>query len=1371
MRSDTLGVESASSNCSINNLIGTCPEVKMTLGGKEVNCLLDSGSQISTITETFYNTYLKMMSELHDSSKWLKITAANNLPVPYIGYISTEVELCGKKIEDVGILVVKDSGRKVETPGVVGCNILQKLQEKFSHREFQEYPELQMVFSSMHTAKQQEMFATESTRALKQKPLGYVKLAETVTVPPFTAMTVKGTARNMQQRCAVLVEQTNTVSLPEGMMVSPCYTELKNGSTSLQIRNYTGMPVTLQRRGRIAEMHAAEVCQPEADLRIRYEKEENNTWKLCLGKSTAEYEHLSLIDIEDVELSTGEKSDLWKLLKKHRNVFSRNDDDLGYTDIIKHRIFTTDEIPVKQHDRRIPPQLQPEVREELQKWLDSGVIVESTSPYASQIVVVKKKGGNIRICCDFRPLNKKTIKDAFPLPNITESLESLGGAKFFSSLDLTQGYMQVALDERDQHKTAFRALGSLYEFTRLPFGLCNSPASFERLMTKVFGDLHMQSLVVFLDDALVHANSVAEMLDRLDVVFTRLRQVNLKLKPTKCHLFKRKLVYLGHTISERGIGTDPSKVTAVADWPLPRTRRDLRSFISLASYYRRFVPNFASIAASLTDLLSEDKKAKHNKDSIESFWSEDCNKAFLTLKKKLSSTDVLAYPDFTLPFELETDASASGLGAVLTQRQGPEKKKRVIAYASRRLRRYERNMERYSSMKLELLALKWAITEKFRDYLYGQKFIVYTDNRTLAHLNSSKAAATELHWLTDLSSFDFEVRFKPGFLNTVADALSRHPVQNEEILWDSNSMEQTTEIPEEVRDEIFIRAMEVDVEDSETCTSMPGYTDDQLQSLQREDTILLRVIEVVNSKKKPSSVQLKKEDPQVRRILKHWNQLYMKDGVLYRRVQLNHEEVNQLLLPKKLIPEVLRLAHDTAGHQGRERTSALVAARCYWATMLKDIRSYCENCERCWIAKMGPRIVPKMCHLIATRPLHILAVDFTFLEKSSSGMENVLVLTDVFTKYTLAFPARDQKAQTVAKILVQEWILKFGVPDRLHSDCGRSFENQLIQELCTFYDITKTRTTAFHPQGNSQCERFNKTMHDLLRTLTPEQKKCWPKFLPSLCFAYNATPHASTSYSPFYLMFGVHPRLPIDILLNQMQEDPHNIDSWVEHHKSQMEQAHRLALDNIERKASKRKEKHDEKAGDFDIPVGTRVLLRHRVLGRNKIQDCWNPLPYTVVSRLDKSNNVYGVRPVDGIGPVRHVNRVNLKICPGDSSQPEECLSGDSDDESPEQSDRVLRSAVTVTPGDVATVDEPVADRYDDTADSGKAAQKKKSVPKQNTQMPRRSTRTTAGQHLNPLNLPHSVCSMDATFEHFAKAVNDINSQALKTLLDYANKQ
>ena len=410
---------------------------------------------------------------------------------------------------------------------------------------------------------------------------------------------------------------------------------------------------------------------------------------------------------------------------------------------------------------------------------------------------------------------------------------------------------------------------------------------------------------------------------------------------------------------------------------------------------------------------------------------------------------------------------------------------------------------------------------------------------------------------------------------------------------------------------------------------------------------------------------------------------------------------------------------------------------------------------------------PRMGHLIAVKPLHILAMDFTVLEKSSCGLENVLVLTDVFTKYTLAIPTKDQKARTVAKVLVDEWFLKFGIPERIHSDGGRSFQNNLIQELCTLYGISKSKTTAYHPEGNSQVERFNNTMHGLLRTLPPEQKRHWPRYLKELCYAYNATPHASTSFSPFYLMFGVHPRLPIDLLLQGEEESTvSNMDEWIVGHRERMENARQLALANIQQKADERKQRHDKKAADWNLPVGTKVLLRNRVLGRNKIQDCWDSLPYVVVNRKD---NVYAVKSADGIGPTKHVNRINLKAyadvrhAVDDREVQEEVTDSDSEE-----------SYVEVEPEETEDTLSPPQDLElpVQSSRSDRVVGTKKTSTSGRKPALRRSSRATAGRHSNPHNAPRSAVkgSMNAQFVSFARAVNDLNCQALKTLLEFSCK-
>ena len=302
--------------------------------------------------------------------------------------------------------------------------------------------------------------------------------------------------------------------------------------------------------------------------------------------------------------------------------------DLGYTEAVKHRIPVTSEVPIAQPYRRIPPSQFEDVRQHIQELADKGVIRPSSSPYASPIVIVRKKDGSIRLCVDYRKLNAITRRDAFPLPRIDETLDAIGGASFFSTLDLASGYHQVAMHEDDQEKTAFTTPFGLWEFKRMPFGLSGAPATFQRLMQSSMNDLVLRILLVYLDDVLVFSRDFKEHLKRLETVFTRLRQIGLKLNPEKCRFGARNVNYLGHIISEEGIATDPGKISAVNDWPTPKTTRELRSFLGLASYYRRFVSKFADIARPLHQVTAKANAdhgySKKKPVSIASYWNREC---------------------------------------------------------------------------------------------------------------------------------------------------------------------------------------------------------------------------------------------------------------------------------------------------------------------------------------------------------------------------------------------------------------------------------------------------------------------------------------------------------------------------------------------------------------------------------------------------------------------------------------------------------------------------------------------------------------------------------------------------------------------------
>lgn len=346
-----------------------------------------------------------------------------------------------------------------------------------------------------------------------------------------------------------------------------------------------------------------------------------------------------------------------------------------------------DDVPVRQRYRRIPPLEYEAAKAHIHQLLEAQVIRESSSPFASPIVLVKKKDGSLRLCVDYRLLNSKTRKDAFPLPRIEESLDALSGARWFSTLDLAAGYNQVPVTEKDKMKTAFCTPFGLFEWNRMPFGLCNAPSTFQRLMERIFGDQHCQSLLLYLDDVVVFSSTAAEHVGRLDAVLGHLQQEDLKAKLEKCSIFRPEVSYLGHIISKDGVSTDPGKIEVVSKWQRPNHVAELRSFLGFASYYCRFIEGFAKLSAPLHRLVAEltgTKSCKPSGPGLSAAWTEQCEHSFEELKRRLVSAPVLAYANFSLPFILEVDASYSGLGAVLSQEQ--DGKVRSVAYASRGLR-------------------------------------------------------------------------------------------------------------------------------------------------------------------------------------------------------------------------------------------------------------------------------------------------------------------------------------------------------------------------------------------------------------------------------------------------------------------------------------------------------------------------------------------------------------------------------------------------------------------------------------------------------------------------------------------------------------
>ena len=793
-----------------------------------------------------------------------------------------------------------------------------------------------------------------------------------------------------------------------------------------------------------------------------------------------------------------------ELVQKYDIAFSLHDLDLGRCSKTKHRIPMLDPSNFKLPYHRIPPSMYEEVRKHLQEMLALDAIRVSQSPYASPVVLIRKPNGKIRFCIDFRKLNSRTKKDAYALSRISEMFDSLHGARWFSCLDIKSAYWQVEVEEADKEKTAF-TVGPLgfYECNWVPFGLSNAPATFQRLMENCVGDMNMQSCLIYLDDIVVFSRTFDEHVQRLSMVFERLIDAGLKLSPEKCKLFQDKIKYLGHIVSADGISTDPEKIRCVQEWPVPQNIAQLQSFFGFVGYYRRFIKDFSKVSRPLYEMLKgsgcnkKKQKRKQSSQSRKFVWQEQHQLAFDKLISMCCDAPVLAYADYTKPFIVHTDASMGGLGAVPLQSQ--EGKDRVIAYASRRLSQSECN---YPVHKLEFLALKWAVTDKFHDYLYGNKFTVFTDNNPLTYvLTTAKLDAMGHRWVASLSPYEFDIVYRSGASNRDADALSR-------IEWPQQLQEGVSQPVVQAMCQYFsteCSAVDAYITDDATIpdlldSSPVGDTIDWRQA-QADDPAIAQVIScLINGSPWPTGPS---RSTDLKGLVKERARLCMRNNLLYRRRTtcdvLSPQEEYQLVIPVKSRECVLKSVHDKAGYMGRERTVALLRPRCFWPGMYTEVKKYIQDCARCLRRKHPVDQVAPLENLSSTQPMELVCIDYLTLETSKGGYENILVVTDHFTKYSQAYPTRNQTARTTAQILYNNFFVHYGFPARLHSDQGRNFESRVIKELCILGGIQKSRTTSYHPMGNGQCERLNRTLLEMLGTLEPDRSLTGKHMCPLWC--------------------------------------------------------------------------------------------------------------------------------------------------------------------------------------------------------------------------------------------------------------------------------
>lgn len=770
-----------------------------------VSAMLDTGSMACTLNDSIVSTLREhgVLDNVDEEDTNIVLVGCGGKRVFPKCTLELKLDVYGCDLI-VPCLVVPGQGDDL----ILGTNVIKHLVHRL--KDSDRYWEL--ISTPSETNLESDEFLSMMAGVCRWKGgtipdvVGTVKLQHAVTLLPGQEHLVWGKLpikSCSQPGSTVMVEPSRLRSASRNVLVCRIVTPLwGDGWIPLKLINPSDRPVTVRRNAKVADVYPCialeDVCETNPELPLRSSVQQSAAE---LDKSDTLTDRLRKCGLETLDLENCEVSKFWKvklcdLVLEYESIFSRHSLDCGEVKDFVHRIRLFDERPFRLPYRRVPPSQYQKLRVALNEMEERGIIRKSVSEFASPLVLCWKKDGNLRICTDFRWLNARTVKDAHPLPHQEDCLAALGGNSFFSTMDLTSGFYNIPLHEDDKKYTAFTTPVGLHEYNRLPQGLCNSPASFMRMMTRIFGEQNFLSLLCYLDDLMVFAPTEEIALQRLETVFGMLKKHNLKLSPKKCHFLRRSVKFLGHLITEGGVSTDPGKVEAITkitsadlmcpDGVTPSVKK-IQSFLGLIMWYQRFIENCSSLARPLFALTSGVKKARGvgrggapaSRKLTPDDWSPACEAALLALKEALLSNVVLAHPDFSRPFILATDASSEGLGAVLSQLSPGESRSRPIAFASKSLSRAQ---SRYPAHRLEFLALKWAVCDKFSHWLKGHQFTAWTDNNPLTHiLTKPRLDACEQRWVAKLAAFEFDIKYVPGPKNSIADALSRQPFADRHV--------------------------------------------------------------------------------------------------------------------------------------------------------------------------------------------------------------------------------------------------------------------------------------------------------------------------------------------------------------------------------------------------------------------------------------------------------------------------------------------------------------------------------------------------------------------------------------------------------------
>lgn len=844
-----------------------------------------------------------------------------------------------------------------------------------------------------------------------------------------------------------------------------------------------------------------------------------------------------------------DRDKILKLVNEYRDCFALTIDELGKTSISEMHIRLHDESPVTYKPYRLPYSERILVRDIINQLMENDIVKESDSPYASPIVLVRKKNGEPRLCVDYRALNKKTIKDSYPMPVIDDQLDRLSGKRYFTSLDLKSGYYQIPMSQESRHLTAFITPDGHYEYTRMPFGLVNAPAVFQHMINKALGRDRYDLAMPYLDDLLTPATTVEEGLHKLKRIFDSLREAGLTLNIEKCFFFETSLDYLGYEVSQNGLRPGKRKVEAVASFPVPTNVHQVRQFVGLASFFRRFIPNFASVAKPLTILTKANSPWT---------WDEPQRNAFEELKTKLVERPILALYDPKHLTEVHCDASKIGIGGILFQKPDENSPLRPVAYYSKQTTKEEQYLHSY---ELETLAVVQSL-KKFRTYLIGLSFKVYTDCNALKSTLTKRDLIPRIaRWWLLLQEYDFTVEYRAGDKMKHADALSRNPIRDESDKHD------------DLADARQFDILRIDTLD----------TTQWLQTVQMTDPKLKLIKTILGQSTKD-----------IKDILNNYE---LKDDKLYRKIGNSLKWV----VPNACRWRICQLCHDESGHFSTEKTLDKMKQTYWFPKMKRFVNKYVSACMSCAFNKGTSTKKSGYLHPIpkGNTPFHTLHMDHLGpFVRSKLGNSYIFAVIDGFSKFIFIRAVKNLKSKTTIRIL-QDIFDVIGCPKVIVSDRGTSFTSASFRDYIKSIGVKHVLNAVATPRANGQIERYNRSILDSLASSNHgSDEREWDTHVGKVQWSLNNTINKGIGTSPSEIVFGRRTTNTSEgIIQNALQE---NEDSDI----TKIDEVRSKAKRHIEKTQGHMKEYYDRnKAPTKFFNEGDLVMIPNHCLpadGRSK---------------------------------------------------------------------------------------------------------------------------------------------------------------------------